>query len=278
MNLIQLRTFLAVVDAGSITAAAQELGCAQSTASFHLSGLEEALGKQLVQRSSRSLRLTDAGTRLLPRARSLVALVEETRREVAGAESLAPVRVEASTIPATYLLPPILARLRRSAPDLHVRVRVSDSQGAIRAVAEGRCDVAVVGSPPTDRRLTSQVFAQDRIVLVGLPDAGPPTDLAEVPLVLREPGSGTRAAAERLIPPGGPRLEMGSTEAVRRCVLAGLGFGLISDRAVRDDLEQGRLRRFPLAGLPVDRAFHVVRLRGVRPGLGAQRLWSALGE
>ncbi|MCB9764361.1 MAG: LysR family transcriptional regulator [Alphaproteobacteria bacterium] len=278
MTLDQLRTFVAVAQRGSFTRAARALDCAQSTVSFHVAALEASLGTHLLERGGRGVRLTQAGARLLPRARAMLALSEEARQDIADEPLRGPVVIEASTIPASCLLPDALTRLRAEAPALRVVVRVSDSSRALRALVEGACDVAVVGAAPGDARILSRAIGEDRIVLVGRPDAKPPASLQGQPLVLREPGSGTREAVEHLTPADGPWVEVGSTDAARRCVLAGLGFAMISEWAVRDDLDAGRLRVFPLEGTPVPRSFYLARLRGVTPSPLARWVWGALAE
>ena len=92
--------------------------------------------------------------------RNLDPVADEARSEVTGEDALRPVRVEGSTIPATYLLPEVVARLRRAEPELRVIVRVSDSATALRSLPEEGCDVAVVGRPPADPRLSTRVLAE----------------------------------------------------------------------------------------------------------------------
>lgn len=276
MTLEQLRVFVGAVDARSFTRAAARLGVSQSTVSFHVAALEESLGTRLLDRGRGGVRLTHAGEALLPRARDLLGQADATRHELAGGPLGGTVVVEASTVPATFLLPDVLASLGASAPDVGVVLRVSDSLRALRALVERRCDVAVVGSTPSDAGLVKKVIGHDEILLVGRPDQPDPASLDEVPLVVREVDSGTRRVSDQRLRRPGRRVEVGSTEAARRCVLAGVGYTLISDRAVAEDLAAGRLRRFPLDGPPIRRAFHAVRVRAVTPAPAARRLWAAL--
>jgi DNA-binding transcriptional LysR family regulator len=222
------------------------------------------------------VRITDAGVRLLPRARELLSIRADTLQVLADEDPSGTVRVSASTIPATYLLPPVLARLREHGPAIDVRVAVSDSMTARRALLDGDCDLALFGTRPDDPRIVARVFGEDRIVLVGPADQPAPQDLQGMPLVLRGPDSGTRRAVEHLLPPEGPRIEVGSTEAARRCVLAGLGLGLLSHLAVEEDLKAGRLVAHALRGTPVRRTFFAGRLRARTPSRAARGLWRQL--
>ena len=271
MTLDQLSVFVASVDLGSLSRAAARLGLSQSTVSFHIANLEADVGTRLLDRGRSGVRPTSAGERLLPRARELLSLAQEARREVAEAAPWGRLVVHASTIPATWLLPPALGRLRERAPGLSVEVRVSDSKLAQRALLERACELALFGSPASDPRIRSAAFAHDRVLLVGRPGLDP-----QQGLVLREAGSGTQAAVASLLPDSPVRVEVGSTEAVRRCLLSGLGVGPISEIAVREDLEAGRLVVHEWPGFPVERAFFVARLRDSTPTAAARALWDTL--
>jgi DNA-binding transcriptional LysR family regulator len=203
--------------------------------------------------------------------------------------------VAASTIPGEYLLPPFLARLRLSHPGVSVRVEVSESARALASLQARECDLALVGRRPPDRVFTAQPFAQDEVVLVG-PSPNPfvvPGQLLEVealrrvPLVLRGEGSGTRAAVAELLARAGAELDntaldvaarvvVGSTEAAKRCVLAGMGLSFLSRHAVSDELAAGRMELVPLPGTPVPRRFWVVVLRDRSPSSATAALVALL--
>ncbi len=242
--------------------------------SFHVARLEEALGTRLLDRGSRRVQPTEAGQRLLPRARELLTLADAARDDVVGGEPGGTVQIEASTVPATFLLPRVLARM--DAPGVSVTLKVSDSARALTALLERRCDIAVVGSRPRDGRVLTHRVGEDHIVLVGRIADPVPTRLEEVTLVVREPESGTRRAAAGVLPDRGRRVQVGSTEATRRCVLEGVGYSLLSDLAVEEDVRAGRLRVFEWPDTPIRRSFYAARLRQVTPSAATRRLWSAL--
>jgi len=168
---------------------------------------------------------------------------------------------------------------------------VSDSEKATSSVLARECDLALVGRKPRDRRLSAATFGSDEIVLIGpRPNPFAPTgklslkELRDVPLILREQGSGTRDAIARILPQlvtsgtrlgarfpeGAPALRLGSTEAAKRCVQHGLGLAFVSRHAVAAELAAGLFEVVELAGTPVKRAFYVVRQRGVTPSPAAQ--------
>lgn len=292
MEFDQLRTLLAVLEHGSFTRAAEALGLSQSTVSFHVKGLEATVGSRLLDRGRDGVRATPQGEVLRGYAERLWALrgeaLEQLRAESHGQRGR--VVVAASTIPGEYLLPPFLARLRLSHPGVSVRVSVSESARALASLMARECDLALVGRRPSDRALAAQPFAEDEVVLVG-PSPNPfvvpgkaldVESLRHVPLVLRGEGSGTRAAVAELLARAltesdtAARAVVGSTEAAKRCVLAGMGLSFLSRHAVADELVAGRLEIVPLPGTPVARRFWVVWLRDRSPSSAAAALLSLL--
>lgn len=279
MDIDQLRTFLAVLEHRSFSRAAEALRVGQSTVSFHVKALETAAAARLLDRRGGRVSPTASGRVLRRYAERVVGLRDEAlarlRQEERGESGQ--VRIAASTIPAEYLLPPVLAKLRRERPAVAITVEVSDSRKAVAAVLAEECDVALVGAPVRDKRLAGSVFAHDEVILVGTPRAPffpsgaiSGRDLQHLPLVVREEGSGTREAIAALLARRGASvqglpasIQVGSTEAARRCALHGVGLTFLSRHAVAEDLRAGRLRVVRLPGTPVRRRLHAVWLRSV---------------
>jgi DNA-binding transcriptional LysR family regulator len=271
MDLDRLRTFLAVVEHQSFSRASAALGCTQSTVSFHIRSLEDELGATLLDRRRGQVKPTSAGQRLLPYARKLATLAAEARAHLRDEERGASgqIRVAASTVPGEQLLPALIARFRQGLPGVTFVVEISDSKRALAALLEEQCDLALVGARTTDKRLRFQAFADDEVVLVAAPDTPwarlkrpTPADLRDAPVCLREEGSGTRLAT-RALSVGRPVVEVGSSEALKRCALAGVGLAFVSRLAVADELAAGRLTQVPLAGTPIPRRFWAVTLAAV---------------
>ncbi len=283
MELDQLRTFLAVLRHGSFSRAGQALHLGQSTVSFHVKALEASVGSRLLDRRGGRVRLTASGATLERYARRIIGLRDEAlqRLNAEGAGETGRLLVAASTIPGDYLLPPVLARFTQDHPKVAVRVEVSDSRRALEVLLAQQVDLAVVGARSSDRRLAFTAFAEDEVVLVGRSHhpltSRRPTEagLAKVHLIVREEGSGTRAAAAAFIAlqgtDGPPPLEVGSTNAAKQCVLEGAGLALLSRRAVERELREGTLALVSAPGLPVRRRFHLVRARAASPTPAARR-------
>lgn len=285
LNLRQLEAFAAVVEAGSFSRAAARLGLGQPTVSTHVAALERAYGVSLFERSGRRIRPTRAGSALLAHAREILAArrrAEDTLRALGGGGA-GELLVAASTIPAAYLLPRWVAAFRMAHPKASVTVKVGDSREAAGMLREGQVDLAVAGSRPSEtRRIRAVAVAEDRLVLA-VPPKHPlagrrrcvPADLKGIPFLQREAGSGTREAVEEALRGVGldPEAdldsvcELGSTEAVREGVKAGLGAALLSAWAVVQDEAAGLLRTVPLEGFRDRRTFWLLTPadRGLAP-------------
>jgi DNA-binding transcriptional LysR family regulator len=282
VELDQLRTFLAVIEHAGFTRAAEALGLSQSTVSFQIKSLEADAGARLLDRGPGGVVPTPAGRVLRRHAERVLEVIAEAKAALSAESEGAHghVIVAASTIPGEYLLPPVLALLRRTHPGVSITIDVGDSGSAIAALLAGRCDLALVGTRPADRRIATRPFADDEVVLVGAPgadgvDATDPEVLRTVSLVLRKETSGTRAAVADLLarhPPAGARVVVGSTEAAKRCAAEGLGLAFVSRCAVADELENGRLALVALRGLPVRRRFWLATSRRVTASASAAAL------
>ena len=286
MKLEQLRTFLAVLGHGSFSRAAEQLGVSQSTVSAHIASLEDATKARLIDRGRGEAHATPHGSLLERYARRIVAMLEEAVRRMHEAEAApsGPLVITASTMVAEHFMPAILRDYRELYPGVRVTLRVFDSQVALEELRSQRCDLALIGAPARDRRFESARFAFDDVILVG-PIGGArklrsSSDLADVPLILREPSSGTRTAvADLLVGADIDRpdvLQVGSTQAARRCVMFDLGYSFVSKHAVIDDVRARRMRIVKLPGTPVRRWFHAVRRRSRTPTHAARVFYELL--
>lgn len=276
LSIRQIEVFVALVEQGSFTSAARHLRLSQSTVSGHVADLERRLGVRLVERERQGVRLTPAGDALLGPAREVLQAERSARMSVDELAGLlkGTLAVGGSTIPASYILPGLFARFHAEHPGIRLQLRTGDSREILEGVRGADLEIGIVGAPPDDAALQGVPVGEDQLVLVvapGHPLAGRSRvrarDLLGLPLVTREEGSGTRVAAERALTglldgDGVGRIpvacEVGSTEAVKAAVRAGLGMAFLSDVAVRDELEQGSLREIELVGFRVTRPFFLV--------------------
>ena len=274
MDLRQLEIFSKVAELGSFSRAAETLHLTQPTVSEHIRALEDELGVRLLDRLGRGAHVTRAGQLLLSYAARLLALAREARQAVDGFQERmsGELVVGGSTIPGEYILPPVLSRFKEKFPDISTTLLIGDSRGVTDWVAEGRVELAVVGARLPRRGLEFRELLPDVEVVVvpaGHPWSGRReitlTELAREPLLIREAGSGTRAALEAALAGAGVELgalrlvgEMGSSQAVKQAVKAGMGITILSRRAVEEECRGGSLVALAVKDLAITRAFYVV--------------------
>jgi DNA-binding transcriptional LysR family regulator len=250
LTLAQLEVFAAIARGGSTRAAADHVSRSQSAASSALTELEAALGVQLFDRAGRRLVLNENGRALLPKA---VGLIEQSLE----AESLfrdahaAPLRLAASYTIGEYLLPDLIVQWKRLNPIGQVRLDISNTHDVFEAVSSFRVDVGFIEGQHTHAELAVRRWRTDELVVVGAPahplavQRATLRRLSEASWILREPGSGTREASDRWLLPHlsqvDVEMELGSNEAVKRAVAAGLGLGCLSRHAVAEALANGWL-------------------------------------
>lgn len=278
MDLRQLEVFVKVAELGSFSKAADALFLTQPTVSEHVRALEDELGVRLLDRLGRGASPTKAGTLLLSYARQILRLHRDARQalEQFQGRMSGELVVGASTIPGEYVLPPLIGRFKEKYPDISVSLLIGDTRQALDWLLEGKAEVAVVGAHVPQPALEYRELMPDELVVVvssGHPWYGKKlVALGEVrtePLIVRERGSGSRQALERALEEVGLDLEdfsvvgeMGSTQAIKQAVKAGVGISLISKRAVEDECRAKLLWCVKVKDLRFSRFFYLVTHRG----------------
>ena len=287
-SLHALALFVAVVEHGAMTAAAEAEGIGQPAISAQVKALERYYGTALLERAARGVAPTPAGQLVVDYARRTLALVDELKRAVDDLAGLAAGRlvIGASSTVGEQLLPAHLGRFHRAYPAVELELKIGNSDEITEAVIARTLDVAFVGRPPDRPELLAEPIFDDEIVAFVAPgdqlrrrSSPPPADLTGRQFVLREQGSATRDRAEqclrrhRCVP--GHIVELGSNEAVKRAVEAGLGIGLLSTHAIEVERLAGLLEDLPLAGWTCARSFWSIR-RQDRPLSRAAEAFLAL--
>ncbi len=268
MTLGRLRTFIAVVDAGSVRVAAESLFVSQPAASAAIASLERELGVELVARQGRGLRLTTAGTAFADDVRTSLGLLDQACRRARSIQDPAQDTVRLVTVAtaAERVLPPVIARFREQHPEAGVTIQVGNRTTVWEALRHHEADLVVAGRPPVAVPADTLARGKNRLVVIGPASATPRTngamhDPARETWLLREPGSGTRAAADTLLAELGidpPTMILGSNAAIERGVEMGLGVGLISLDAATESISQGSVTVWACPGTPIDRPWHLV--------------------
>lgn len=289
MENFRIMVFLAVAEQASFRKASEHLHLSQPAVSQHVRALEEELGVRLFDRGGNRVQLTDAGQILVEYARKCVRLAEETRAAIGEITGIpqGSLRIGASTTVAQYVLPRLLGRFQQLHPKIRLTVVSGNTEDVVGKLSSGSIDVGMIEGPPLTKDLHIEPFLEDELVLVAPASeewagSGGITlkDLASLPLLVREHGSGTRRVVEQALKESGFPLtemriakELDSTEAIVATVEAGLGLGFVSTWAVRKELQLGTVIQLRVKGLEVRRQFTLIRPLGPAPTGSAGTFW-----
>ncbi|HEY4999848.1 MAG TPA: LysR family transcriptional regulator [Usitatibacter sp.] len=270
-TLRQLDLFAAVARTQSLTRAAAEVHLTQPAVSMQLKQLEEAVGLPLLEPAGRGIQLTDAG-------RELAQYVEEVLERLAHLDGLAARwrgvrggRVRLGVVStAKYFVPKLLAQFLKSHPGVDFHLTIHNREEILAQLRANTVDFVIMGRPPQELECIATAFAPNLLGIVAAP-AHPLSrrkrmklaQLSGESFIVREPGSGTRAAMERFFAAHRVKLrssmQMASNESIKQAVIAGLGLGFLSLHTVRNELAWGTLALLDVEGLPVRRQWYAVR-------------------
>jgi LysR family transcriptional regulator, low CO2-responsive transcriptional regulator len=274
LNLHQLATFQVVAKHCSYVRAAEELHFSQPAVSAQIRQLEEALGIKLFDQIGRKTHLTHAGEEMFLYSQKIFSVIDEALETMESLRSPHSGRlsVGADTTVGTYVIPGLLGKFHQIYPEVEISLDVVNRAALVESLASNHIDMAVVGRVPDDIPVVIEPFAQNELVLVAAPlhrlagrDNVPFTELAREYFLLREVGSGTRAALENVFQEAGVPLrvcmQVGNNSAIKQGVAAGLGIALISRVALDMELETDRLVILDVEGFPIMRQWRLVHLK-----------------
>jgi len=274
MDLRQLDIFCKVVELGSFSKAGEATYLTQPTISEHIKSLEDHLDARLLDRMGREVIPTKAGEILYRYAKKILELRVEAKQvlENFSGKISGDITIGGSNIPGEYVLPYLLGKFKDNYPNISICLMIGDTKEIIDQVINNRIEMGIVGAKIQDRRLQYSEFIKDELILV-VPSSHPwksktsvkPEELKDQPYISRERGSGTRITIEKAFHDSGINLntlkviaEMGSTEAIRQGIKAGIGISILSRRAVDDELKLGVLKEIRVKGLKLIRHFYIV--------------------
>lgn len=263
MDIKQLEIFVSIVDNRSFTKTAQQLFLTQPTVSSHLASLERELDAQLLVRTTKEIYPSKVGEILYEYAVQILRLRNEAVNAVCGFErsTEGELVIGASSIPANYFLPKLIAGFRKLHPNVSFQVQSTDSKGVIDGLLSRRIEIGMVGSKIPTPKCVFEQFAEDRLVLIT-----PNTEeyrqklfgsysirwLIEQPFVVRESGSGTRRESEAFLREMGfaPQdlkiaAEISDTEGIKHAVAQGIGVSIVSDCVAESYRQFGKILVFP---------------------------------
>lgn len=271
----QMRLFQALADTGSVSRAASAHHVTQPTASAQLREMTDSIGLPLYEVIGRQVHLTDAGHRLAQAARAISGEWESFQQYVDGVKGLSRGRLRiAAASTAKYFIPRLVGEFCKLHPAVDVSLEVLNRDGVVARLRENLDDIYIMSTPPEALDLEDDVFMDNPLVLIAARGAFGKartslqlSGLRAQRFILRERGSGTRMTVDehfrkhRFRPD--VRMELGSNEAIKEAVAGGLGLGIVSLHALR----QEKLRDIiipSVEGFPIPSRWHVVHLRQKR--------------
>lgn len=274
MNLNQLRVFHAIARYGSVSEAARQLHISQPAVSKQLAELESSVGAPLVDRLPRGVRLTQIGHCLQEHAERLFEIertAEAELEELLGNQK-AKLSLGASTTIGSYLVPSLFATLRRMHPEVELALHIGNTKTIHEMVRHDQVDLGLTEGLMPEDDLISTDFSEDEVIAVTAPTDAllhhKPITLEKLltqPILVREPGSGTREVLESALAARGYSMrlamELGSNEAVKNAVVHRLGIAFLSRLALDLELRSGRLVQIPLEDFSLRRKLHLIELR-----------------
>lgn len=276
LTLRQLKVFESVARHLNFTRAAEELFLTQPAVSMQVKLLEKQLGLSLFEQLGKSVHLTDAGQEVLGYARNISQQLDELEAVLNRIKGLSggKLRISVATT-ANYFIPTLLGTFSRRYPEVTVSLDVTNREALLQQLSENTVDLVIMGQPPSGLDVEADVFMENPLIVVA-PPGHPLAHQKKIPLkrlqeevfLVREPGSGTRSAMERFFAKREIHLktgmEVGSNEAIKQSVQAGLGLGLLSRATIEQELELKRLVVLDVAEFPIMRHWYLVHRRGKR--------------
>lgn len=272
----RLQVFHTVANVLSFTKAAEVLNMTQPAVTFQVRQLEEDFNTRLFDRGHNKISLTKAGEIVDGYAGRIFELYGEMQGSVnrLTGDNTGSITIGASTTIAEYMLPALLGNFKEKFSDVKIRLNVANTTGVVMMVENNVIDLGIVEGEINNKLLLVESCQVDRLVVIAHPEHAvtqfeniTPAQLLEYPFIFREGGSGTRSVIEGYLESAGYEsnqlniaLELGSTEAIKGAVEAGMGISIVSEAAISKELKLGTLKAVQL--LPgLERQFSFVRQR-----------------
>ena len=267
----QIRGFTAVVETGTVSAAARELHLTTPAVSLQLKDLEQTVGLPLLERNAKGLIPTEAG-------KALMKLTLEINNDMVDfAETISEMRgfdhgvVSVGVVStARYFAPNVLSDFIKQHPEVNLQLQVGNRESTLSKLENMEIDIAITGFPPDHFEVVKEYIGRHPQIIIAPPDhplAGEKdiklSALEQETFLLREKGSGTRGVADQLfkrnknLPKTG--IEFGSNETIKQAVMAGMGIAVISAHTVGAELHEKRLVALNVRGLPINRKWFIVK-------------------
>ncbi|HBU13857.1 MAG: LysR family transcriptional regulator [Rhodobacteraceae bacterium GWE1_64_9] len=289
-SLRQMQIFDEVARSLSYTRAAETLNLTQPAVFAQVKQLEDQVGTALIERLGRKLYLTEAGAAVQEAATEVLAEIARMEMRLADLGGLARGRLRIAAVStAEYTVPARIGAFTAAHPGIEVELTVGNRQELLERFARNADDLYILGTPPEGLEAVTEVYAENPLVLVAPPGHALASEpqiaaarVAALPFLMREQGSGTRIATERFFAERGlnvaARMELGSNEAIKQGVMAGLGLAVLSRSTLEMELRHGALLLLDVQGFPLPRHWHVAYPAGKRLSVAAKAFLAALRQ
>ncbi len=281
-TLQQLKLFVSVAKNSSYTRAAKELNLSQPAVSIQIKRLEQQIGLALFEQVGKTIFTTTAGKtvyqaseEILDKVAQLKNSIKELKGEVKGLLQLSVVSTS------KYFMPHLLGSFLQQYPDVEPKMKFTNRARVVERLTNNEDDFVVMGQIPNAQGFEAHPFLENILVMVA-----PPThplanknnisleELSKERFLERELGSGTRLVFDRMLEERGlkvePYMELGSSEAIKQGVMAGLGLAVLSLHSLHLEREAGKIVLLDVAGFPVKRRWYVVHRKGKKLSLAAR--------
>lgn len=286
----QLEIFSVIARLKNFTRAAEELHLTQPSVSMQMKKLEEAVGMPLFEQIGKRIFLTDAGSALHITCREIFSRLDHFEMLTADMRGMKKGHLRVAVVTtAKYFAPRLLGPFCQKYPGVEVSLKVTNRERVLERIAENLDDLYIMGQPPDGLDLHAEPFLANPLVALASrahPLAGQPhvrlERFIEEPFILREPGSGTRIALERLLEAHTLkpkiRMELGSNEAIKQAIAGGLGVSVLSQHTLALEGRMSELAILDVEGFPIVRQWHVAYAKDKRLSVIAETFLAFLRE
>ena len=291
MNDFRLVVFLSVARNLSFTKASNELYISQPAISKHISEIESLYGIQLFERTNNKVSLTLQGQTFLKFAEEIHRQYQELEFEMnlSTQNHTGKLTIGASTTIAQYLLPSIMSKFMNCFPEIKLSLVTGNTEQIENLILDHKIDLGIIEGASHKKEFKYSLFAKDELVLVSSTTNSNHSEevsieeLKDLPILLRESGSGTLEVIQKHLKSRSVKLtdlniimQLGSTEAIKRFVMTGESYAIISIAAVADELRRGELTVVEIDGVRIEREFSFITLNGSQSRLVDQFMQFAL--
>lgn len=270
----QLQIIEAIVETRGYSLAAEQLHMTQPAVSMQMKQLEHNIGLTLFERQGKRIVLTPAGIDVHKHSQQIVAKYDDTLEAISDIKDQHTGRIKVSAATTSnHLITQMIANFSKKNNDIKVSLKITNREKLVKQLQNFEPDIVLMGEPPPKLDLVSEPLMTNPLIVIAHPEhpyankkSIPFKKIAQYEFIVREPGSGTRATIERFFKDKGEEinstLEMGSNEAIKHAVHAGLGLGIVSLHSIKLELEANKLVILDVNQMPIQRHWHIVKRKG----------------